>query len=78
MKLIKKHTSFFLLLLFLGVVVGTLGWEVVERIVASAGGSLRLQAGPISLDLGAIYISIRANPGTLAGICLGFILFLRL
>ena len=77
-KFTKKNTGLFTLLFFLGGVVGSLSWEVIERIIAYAGDSLQLKAGPIMLDLGVIAITIEANPGTLVGICLGLLLFFRI
>ncbi|MAG13109.1 MAG: hypothetical protein CMN78_00750 [Spirochaetales bacterium] len=78
MKLTKKHGGLFVLLIFIGFIVGSLAWEVVERIVVLAGGSFELKAGPVVLDLGAVFLSVEVNPGTLFGICLGLFLFSRI
>lgn len=76
MKLTAKTMSLFLLLSFLGALVGSLAWEVVERVVAHCGGSLDLSVGPIGFDLSVLAVQLKANPGTLAGLLAGIALFL--
>lgn len=76
MKLTSKTLSMFLLLSFLGAVVGSLAWEIVERLVAHWGGALALSVGPIGFDLSVISVRLKANPGTIAGLAAGVLLFL--
>jgi len=78
MKLTSKTVSMFLLLAFLGAVVGSLGWEVVERLVVHWGGRLDLSVGPVGFDLSVVSFQLKANPGTLAGLAAGILLFLSL
>jgi hypothetical protein len=78
MKLTSKTVSMFLLMSFLGAVVGSLSWEIVERIVARWGGRLELSVGPIGFDLSVIAMQLKANPGTIAGLAAGLLLFLSL
>ena len=78
MKLTKKNLGFFLTLLGLGLVVGTLSWEIVERIFAAAGLAFDISAGPIGFDLDVISFYIRVNPGSLVGTAGGGFLFSRL
>jgi len=75
MKLSRKSLSALLGVLALGCVAGTLIWELVERRVAAAGYPLDWSLGPISLDLHAISISVRVNPGSLLGLIAGGLLF---
>ncbi len=77
MKLNNRNLSTFLLLLFLGMLVGTLAWEVLERVLGAVGLAFSLQAGPVGFDAGVIAVSIRANPGTFLGIPLGLLVFGR-
>jgi hypothetical protein len=78
MKLATKNLGFFLRLLTLSVVVGTLAWELVERIVTLSGGSLELSVGPIGFDIEVVAISVMANPGSLLGCVAAVVLFARL
>ncbi len=75
MKLSRKNLSTLIGLLVLGCVAGTLAWEVVERLLAAAGVPLDLSVGPLSVDLHAIAVSLRLNPGSLVGLAAGGLLF---
>jgi hypothetical protein len=75
MKLTSKTLSMFLVLSFLGAVVGSLAWEIVERLVAYWGGTLALSVGPIGFDLSVISLHLKVNPGTIVGLAGGVLLF---
>lgn len=75
MKLIKKHLGTFLLLAFLGMFIGTLAWDIVERIFAQAGLPFSLETGPIGFDIGVVSFYIRINPGSFLGAAGGILLF---
>jgi len=64
--------------LFLGLLIGTLGWDLLESIIAMAGGSLKLQAGPLGFDLGVVSFYLRINPGSLVGCAGGVLFFFRI
>lgn len=78
MKLSAKTLPVFLRILLLFLVIGTLTWEIVERVVALAGGTLDLSVGPVGFDVDVIAFWIAANPGTLLGIVPALLLFRRL
>lgn len=75
MKLVKKHVGAFLLLIFLGMVIGTLAWFLVERIFAQAGLPFSLETGPIGFDIGLISFYLKINPGSFLGAVGGVLLF---
>ena len=73
----RKNLSSFILLLILGMVIGSLGWELLERLFRQLGVSfsLTLKAPLQILDLYVVSLSLRANPGTLLGALGGIVLF---
>lgn len=75
MKLLKKHLGVFLLLIFLGLFIGTLAWFIVERIFTEAGLPFSLETGPIGFDIGVLSMSLEVNPGSLLGAAAGILLF---
>lgn len=75
MKLIKKNLQPLLLLLFLGLLIGTLSWDILERLAAAAGLPFSLSVGPVGFDLEVISFFIRFNPGTFLGAAGGILLF---
>jgi hypothetical protein len=76
MKLSGRNGSTLLWFVFLGMVIGSLGWEVVERVLSRFGIDLSLAVGPIGLNLAVVSFSLMVNPGTMFGI-LGSILLYR-
>ena len=77
MKFTKKNSSLFVLLFLMGLVTGSLAWELLERIIGLAGGSLDLGVGPVGLDLDVLAIYIKINPGSLLGAAAGVFFFVR-
>jgi hypothetical protein len=76
MDLKKKNFPVLLGFLCLGMIIGSLGWEIIERILASMGSSLSFtMSKPVGFDLYVIALSLRANLGTLIGALSGVILF---
>ncbi len=78
MKLTKKNAGLFVLLFVLGLITGTLVWEIIERIFAAAGVAMNLGVGPVGFDLDVIAFYIKVNPGSLVGVVGGTLLFFRL
>jgi hypothetical protein len=68
MKLSARTLSSMLLLCLVGMVVGTLAWEVVERILGRVGVALDLSIGPVGFDLAVVAVQLRANPGSFIGL----------
>ena len=75
MKLSNRNRSTFLAFLGLGFLVGTLGWEVLERIVLRMGFELALDIGPVGFDLSVLSVFVKINPGTFIGVLGGIFLF---
>ena len=77
MKLNKRNLGTLLLLLCFGMLIGSLAWELLERLIHSLGSNFTLTLRePIRLfDLYVLALSLRANPGTLAGLAGGALLF---
>jgi hypothetical protein len=78
MKLNSKNLPTLTRLLLICVVVATIAWELLERLLALAGVILDLSLGPIGFDIQVIAVSLQVNPGTLLGIIPAIILFRRL
>ena len=75
MKLTTKTLGSFLLFLLLGLVIGSVAWEIVERLVNAAGLSLSLSIGPVGFDLRVLAVWVRLNPGSFLGAAGGIILW---
>jgi len=75
MKKTKKNKPYLILFIVLGIVIGTLLWAIIERILALQGMQLSLSVGPIGVDLYAFSVSIRANPGSFLGVFIGIFMF---
>lgn len=75
MKLSSRNRSTFLAFMGLGALIGTLGWEVLERIVLQMGFQLDLGIGPVGFDLSVLSVYIKINPGTFIGLLGGIFLF---
>ena len=80
MKLNSRNLPKFILFLILGILVGSLGWEVFERILDALGADFSLtMKEPIRLfDLYVLSLTFRANPGTLLGALAAVLLFRRI
>ncbi|RPJ03674.1 MAG: hypothetical protein EHM28_14895 [Spirochaetaceae bacterium] len=75
----SKTLPVFLGLLLIGMILGGLAWEIVERIAAAAGTDFHLgMENPIGFDLHVVAVSILLNIGSLAGAILGILLFFRI
>ena len=75
MKLSSRNRSTFLIFLGLGFLIGTLGWEVLERILLQLGWEIALGIGPVGFDLSVLSVFIKLNPGTFIGVLGGVLLF---
>lgn len=78
MKLTAKNLPIFLRILVLCLVIGTLAWELVERLLELAGVALDLSVGPVGFDIEVVALSVMANPGTLIAIVPAVLLFRKL
>ena len=77
MKLNKKNLGSFLLIVFSGILIGSLFWEIFERILHNFGVEWSLTTeNPVQIFDGyVISLSVRANPGSLIGAAAGAVLF---
>ena len=77
MTLNKKNVPVFLLVIVLGVVIGSFGWEIIERALSSWGVEFGFTLRePITLfDLYVISVSLRANLGTVLGALVGVVVY---
>ncbi len=66
------------MIILLGFLVGTLAWEIVERLVALTGRAMELSIGPIGFDVRAVSVWIRVNPGSFLGTVSALLLLQRL
>ncbi|MFW5880754.1 MAG: hypothetical protein ACOCU9_03910 [Spirochaetota bacterium] len=78
MKLTAKNLPVFMRVLLLCLVIGTLAWELVERLLELAGVALDLSVGPVGFDIEVVALSVMANPGTLIAIVPAVLLFRKL
>jgi hypothetical protein len=75
MKLSGRTRSTFVLFLLLGVLIGSLAWELLERILARFSLELGLSLGPVGFDLAVLAFSLVINPGSVLGALGGALLF---
>jgi hypothetical protein len=78
MKLSAKNAPLLTRLFVLCLLIGTLAWELVERLLELAGIALDLSVGPVGFDIEVIELWLTANPGTLIGILPAILLFRKL
>jgi hypothetical protein len=82
MKLARKTIGPFIILILSGMLIGSLCWEVIERLIRLAPSLSTFTLTvlePIKIfDFYVLSMSFRANPGTLAGLVSGVILFIVL
>ena len=71
MKLLKKNLSIIIAFSIIGILIGSLSWEILERIINMISGNNNFTISiknPIQLlDIYILSISFRANPGSLIG-----------
>jgi hypothetical protein len=76
MDLNKKYFPIFLSFIILGMIIGSIGWEIFERLIRTWGSTFSLTLeNPIGFDLYIISFFFRVNVGTLLGAVSGVILF---
>ncbi len=78
MKATKNNRATLIFLLIIMGIIGTLSWEILERILTYFEIYISLSAKRIGFDLSVISLYITPNPGTVIGVGAGFFLFRRL
>ena len=76
MKLTKKNSAVFIAVVFLGLLIGSLAWEIVEHLFGFIDIDIALSVGPIGFDLDVFALWLKVNPGSFIGAS-GSILFFR-
>ena len=75
MKLTGRNRSTLAQFICLGFLIGSLAWELFERIMVHSGLELALGIGPIGFDLLVLSFYFKINPGSFFGLIGGFLLF---
>lgn len=78
MKLLKKNIGPLLFILAIMLIIGTVTWEILVRLLSYGDIHIDVHVGPIGFDISVISFYIHINPGSLLGIAGGFFLFRRL
>ena len=68
MKVTAKNLPSVVRVVLLCIVVATLFWELLARLLLAAGIDLSLSVGPVGFDVYVLAVSLRANPGTILGL----------
>ena len=77
MKFNKKNLGSFFIILFSCILIGSLFWEIFEKLLQNIGISWPLTTkNPIQLfDVYVLSVSVRANPGSVIGAITGIVFF---
>ncbi len=67
MKITQKYLKYLYQFIIMGIIIGSLSWEIIERIVHLSGIKLDLSAGPVGFDISVISFYIKINPGSFIG-----------
>lgn len=67
MKITQKYLKYLYLFIILGIVIGSLCWEIFERIVHLSGINLDLSVGPVGFDISVLSVYLKINPGSFIG-----------
>ena len=80
MKFNKKNIPFLFLIMISCILIGSLFWEILERMLHYAGLNISFtMKEPIKLfDIYVIALSFRANPGSIIGFISSFFLYLKI
>ncbi len=74
MKITQKYLKYLYLFIILGIVIGSLCWEILERLIASTGINLDLSVGPVGFDISVLSVYLKINPGSFIGAVCGWFL----
>ena len=78
MKITQKYLKYLYLFIILGIVIGSLCWEIFERLIAITGFDLNLSTGPVGFDISVLSVYLKINPGSFIGAAGGWFLIKRL
>jgi hypothetical protein len=77
MKLLKRNLGPFFAILLGSITAGTLGWELLARVLSYADIALSLSVGPVGFDVEVLSVYMKVNPGSFLGVLGGIALFRR-
>jgi hypothetical protein len=78
MKLSKRNQGTFFAVVVGSIAAGTLGWELLARVLSYAGIELSLSVGPVGFDIAVLSVYMEINPGSFLGLLGGIVLFRKL
>ena len=78
MKITQKYLKYLYLFIILGIVIGSLCWEILERLIAVTGVNLNLSTGPVGFDISVLSVYLKINPGSFIGAAGGWFLIKRI
>ncbi len=67
MKITQKYLKYLYLFIILGIVTGSLSWEILERLINKGGFNIDLSVGPVGFDISVISFYLKINPGSFIG-----------
>ena len=67
MKITQKYLKYLYLFIILGIVIGSLSWEILERLISRGGFNIDLSVGPVGFDISVISFYLKINPGSFIG-----------
>ncbi len=73
MKITQKYLKYLYLFIILGIITGSLCWEILERLLAAAGLNLNLSTGPVGFDISVLSVYLKVNPGSFLGAAGGWL-----
>jgi len=75
MKLTRKNTISMVCFLLLWLLIGSLAWELLERLLSSGGIVMFSSTLKLGFDLSVISFYFKINPGSFFGLLFGVLLF---
>ncbi len=67
MKITQKYLKYLYLFIILGIVIGSLCWEILERLISLTGIDMNLSVGPVGFDISVLSVYLKINPGSFLG-----------
>ncbi len=67
MKITQKYIKYLYFFIILGIVIGSLFWEILERLISMGGINLDLSVGPVGFDISVLSVYLKINPGSFLG-----------
>ena len=78
MKITQKYLKYIYLFIILGIVTGSLCWEILERLIGLSGINMNLSVGPVGFDISVLSVYLKINPGSFLGAAGGWFLIKKM